>query len=140
MHQVHLSNFLSWLVIKNKSFHPVFKYPYLTKPILENVKLLVAYNLINGYKIDIDEKIPNNWTITVYLKYDSEIKPILTRIKFFSRPGCYRYLTLKKIFPLVKNAPVGSSLFVFSTSSGILTAHECLKKRIGGLLLYHVFV
>lgn len=140
MHQVHLSNFLSWLVIKNKSFHPVFKYPYLTKSILENIKLLSAYNLINGYRVDIDDKIPNNWTITVYLKYDSDIKPVLKQIKFFSRPGCYRYLTVKKIFPLVKTASVGNSLFIFSTSNGILTAQECLKKRVGGLLLYYVSV
>lgn len=140
MHQVHLSNFLNWLVIKNKSFHPFFKYPYLTKQILEHVKLLLTYNLIEGYRIDRDVKIPNNWTITVYLKYNSNTYPVLRQIKFFSRPGCYRYLTLKKIFPLVKTASVGNSLFVLSTSNGVLTAHECLKKRIGGLLLYHVLV
>lgn len=141
MHQVHLSNFLSWVVIKNKSSHPVFKYPYLTKSILAHTKLLLAYGAINGYKVEKDTKLTNNSTITVFLKYDREgIKPVFRQIKFFSRPGCYRYLPFKKIIPLMQTSPSTRSLFIFSTSAGVLTAHECVKKRIGGLLLYYVSI
>lgn len=141
MHHVHLSSFLSWLVIKNKGSHPIFKYPYLTKSILAHVKLLLAYNAINGYKVEIDSRLANNLTITVFLKYDSEgIRPALRQIKFFSRPGCYRYLTFKKIIPLIQSSPVQQGLFIFSTSIGILTANECIKNRVGGLLLYYVAI
>lgn len=102
---------------------------------------MLAYNAINGYKIEIDTKLANNSTITVFLKYDAEgIKPALRQIKFFSRPGCYRYLTFKKILPLLQASPSTQSLFIFSTSLGVLTANECIKNRVGGLLLYYVAI
>jgi len=108
---------------------------------LAHVKLLLAYNAINGYKIEIDTKLANNSTITVFLKYETEgIKPALRQIKFFSRPGCYRYLTFKKILPLLQASPSTKSLFIFSTSLGVLTANECIKNRVGGLLLYYVAI
>lgn len=138
MHSHHLSNFLSWLVIKNKSGSVSFRYKYLTKPILANIRLLLAYNLINGYIIHSTSAILNNQEVTVYLKYVDGV-PVMRGIKFFSRPGCYRYLTVKKIKKINKRDTV-HNFHVVSTSTGVCTAAECLRKGLGGLLLYHVSV
>ena len=139
-HTHNLHNCLSYLVIKNKAGLVSFTYPYLTKQILVHVKLLLSFNFINGYRVDKCKTYPSNYTITVYFKYGLYGKSYLDEIRFFSRPGCYRFLTLKKIKQLVRLKTFRGSFFVVSTSFGVLTALECLQKRCSGLLLYYVSI
>lgn len=136
-HSSHYSNFLSLLIYKNKSGCSSVIYNCLTKLILENVRFLLAYNLINGYTIQRQNHY--NLILTVFLKYEEGVNPVLKGIRFYSRPGCYRFLQLKKIRKLLARDTY-RGLYILSTSYGILTASECLKKRIGGLLLYRVSI
>jgi len=136
-HSSHNSNFLGLLVLKNKSGYFSVTYNCLTKPILSSVRLLLAYNLINGYTVQRQNHF--NLTITVFSKYEEGLVPVLRDIRFFSRPGCYRFLTLKRIKKLVSRS-THHDFSILSTSIGVLTASECLKKRIGGLLICNVSI
>ena len=72
--------------------------------------------------------------IRIYLKYKDE-KSVIRGIKRISKPGRRNYVKRHKI-PRVLN---GLGLAILSTSSGVMTDHECREKGVGGEVLGHVW-
>lgn len=72
--------------------------------------------------------------IRVYLKY-SDDQSVIRGIKRISKPGRRNYVKRDAI-PKVLN---GLGLAILSTSSGVMTDHECREKGVGGEVLGHVW-
>lgn len=68
-------------------------------------------------------------TIRVYLKYSREDKPIILGLRRVSRPGLRRYISAGEAF----RYPFGrQGMLILSTSSGVMTDQEAVKKKVGG--------
>lgn len=72
--------------------------------------------------------------IRVHLKYKDD-QPVIRGIKRISKPGRRNYVKQGAI-PKVLN---GLGLAILSTSSGVMTDHECREKGVGGEVLGHVW-
>lgn len=76
-------------------------------------------------------ELPNNkqGIIKVYLKYSREDSPIILGLVRLSRPGLRKYVSARDAFQY----PFGKQgIMIISTSSGVLTDREAVKKNIGG--------
>ena len=98
-------------------------------------KVLKAEGYIEDLRVVEDEKCPAKKTLHLYLKYDSEGKPILTDIKRVSKPGCRRFEGVDHL-PRILD---GLGVLVLSTSRGILSDREARKQRVGGELVCKVW-
>ena len=72
--------------------------------------------------------------IRVYLKYTGD-QSVIRGIKRISKPGRRNYVKRNAI-PKVLN---GLGLAILSTSSGVMTDHECRERGVGGEVLGHVW-
>ncbi len=72
--------------------------------------------------------------IRVYLKYKDD-QPVIRGIQRVSKPGRRSYVKRGTI-PKVLN---GLGLAILSTSSGVMTDHECREKGVGGEVLGHIW-
>ena len=95
------------------------------------VEILLEEGYIKSFRIYQDNL---QGIIRVYLKYQND-KPVIRGIKRISKPGRRNYVKRDKI-PKVLN---GLGLAILSTSSGVMTDHECRDKGVGGEVLGHVW-
>lgn len=95
------------------------------------VEILLEEGYIKSFRIYQDNL---QGIIRVYLKYKND-KPVIRGIKRISKPGRRNYVKREKI-PKVLN---GLGLAILSTSSGVMTDHECRDKGVGGEVLGHVW-
>ena len=99
---------------------------------LEIIKTIKSGGYIKGYKvIDKDGKKD----IRIYLKYDSQNKPIINGLKRVSSPGRRVYVKKDKI-PKVLG---GLGIAILSTSNGVMTDSACRQTNTGGELLCYVW-
>ena len=73
--------------------------------------------------------------LRVYLKYDSDRRPVITGLQRVSRPSMRVYVGSRKI-PTVRR---GLGVNVLSTSKGILPDRVARKERVGGEILFTVW-
>ena len=95
------------------------------------VEILLEEGYIKSFRIYQDNL---QGIIRVYLKYQND-KPVIRGIKRISKPGRRNYVKRDEI-PKVLN---GLGLSILSTSSGVMTDHECREKGVGGEVLGHVW-
>ncbi len=95
------------------------------------VEILKEEGYIKNFRIYQDNL---QGVIRIYLKYKDE-KSVIRGIKRISKPGRRNYVKRDKI-PRVLN---GLGLAILSTSSGVMTDHECREKGVGGEVLGHVW-
>ena len=95
------------------------------------VEILKEEGYIKNFRIYQDNL---QGVIRIYLKYKDE-KSVIRGIKRISKPGRRNYVKRDKI-PRVLN---GLGLAILSTSSGLMTDHECREKGVGGEVLGHVW-
>ena len=95
------------------------------------VEILLEEGYIKSFRIYQDNL---QGIIRVYLKYKND-QPVIRGIKRSSKPGRGNYVISVKI-PKVLN---GLGLTILSTSSGVMTGHECREKGVGGEVLGHVW-
>lgn len=74
--------------------------------------------------------------LRVYLKYSREDEPIIKGLKRISRPGLRKYYNFDDVKRIVRSQ-VG--LTIMSTSQGIMTDVDALKKQCGGEALCAVW-
>ncbi|MGA1842385.1 MAG: 30S ribosomal protein S8 [bacterium] len=99
---------------------------------LEIIKTIKTGGYIKGYKVtDKDGKKD----IRIYLKYDSQNKPIINGLKRVSSPGRRVYVKKDKI-PKVLG---GLGIAILSTSNGVMTDSACKQANTGGELLCYVW-
>jgi ribosomal protein S8 len=93
---------------------------------LSILKVLYSYGLIQSYTILCKNKV------VVFLR-KSFNKTLTQKIRLVSTPTYKMSFDYKKIALIRKNT---NSLLFFSTDRGLLTASECKKFKIGGVLLF----
>ncbi len=96
------------------------------------VEVLKKQGLIRNFRVVKDNR---QGMMRIYLKYDSDGKPVLTQLKRESRPGLRKYVKVDKI-PEVRT---GFGLAIVSTSQGIMSGGEAKEKRMGGEYLCSVW-
>ncbi len=109
---------------KNLSFHIIF-----TKKNYNTIKVLKNFNVIHDFKLI---KINNFNFIKINLFFYKN-KSICIGIKVISRPA--KTFTISYHSLLLLNKKSGSSIFLISTDKGIISHHEAIKLKIGGILL-----
>ncbi len=102
-----------------------------------NVKVAVAEVLkelgyIKNYKVTSDDL---QGQLRVYLKYDSNNKPVIHEITRVSKPGRRVYVSKDEI-PRVKN---GLGAAILSTSRGVMDDVSARQAQIGGEVLCTVW-
>nr|QXV92940.1 ribosomal protein S8 [Nitzschia anatoliensis] len=88
------------------------------------LKILWDEGFISGYKIS--QQRPNN--IEVFLKYTRTGTPVISSLKFLSKPNQRIYYSSKQIWKLDSS----KTFVIFSTNQGLKSINECKKDRIGG--------
>ncbi len=74
--------------------------------------------------------------LRLYLKYSKDDEPIIRGIQRSSRPGLRKYYDIEDIKRIARNQ-VG--ITIISTSQGIMTGVEALKRQVGGEALCNVW-
>ena len=95
------------------------------------VEILKEEGYIQNFRIYEDNL---QGIIRVYLKYSGD-QSVIRGIKRISKPGRRNYVKRDAI-PKVLN---GLGLAILSTSSGVMTDHECRERGVGGEVLGHVW-
>ncbi len=99
---------------------------------LEVVKILKNEGYIKNFKKTTKENVNH---IRIFLKYDSQDKPVIHGLKKISTPGRRMYVGYKKM-PRIYN---GHGILVVSTSEGVITGRKASEKKIGGELICSVW-
>ncbi len=99
---------------------------------LEIVKILKNEGFIKNFK-KINQE--GNTSIRIFLKYDTNMNPIIHGLKKISTPGRRVYSGYRKM-PRVLN---GYGTLIVSTSSGVTTAKKASEKKVGGELICSVW-
>lgn len=73
--------------------------------------------------------------LTSVIAYDKRV-PVLTDIKIISKPSLRSYVAKAS---LPRSQRPGMGVAIISTSLGIMTAKEAVKKGVGGELLFRVW-
>jgi len=73
----------------------------------------------------------NKKSIELTLSYDEEGKPAISHLSRISKPSRRVYIPLKGMKPVRQ----GYGIMILSTSKGILTDKEAIKKKLGGEIL-----
>lgn len=73
-------------------------------------------------------------TIKIYLKYQNNNQPVISRIERISRPGCRVYVSSDQIRPVLG----GLGINILTTPRGVMTGREARKQRVGGEVLCRV--
>ena len=98
----------------------------LNKSVLEVLK---REGMIEGY--ESHDLGSGKGEIRVGLKYYSSGRPVITKARRVSSPGCRRYYAADKL-PRVSS---GLGIAIVSTSKGVMADHEARKQRVGGEVL-----
>lgn len=99
---------------------------------IEIARILKSEGFISNYKVV--EEVPQS-TLRVFLKYADNGEPVIHGIERISRPG-RRVYRAKDEIPRVLG---GLGLAIVSTSQGILSGAEAVKKGVGGEVLCQIW-
>lgn len=79
-------------------------------------------------------EIPCSNFLKIKLKYNSKGTSCFEDIKILSSSSKICYLSYLQLTKLEQ----GIGVFIVSTNKGLLTGHECLKRKIGGTVFCHI--
>jgi len=96
------------------------------------VETLVHEGFLKDYSVVEQE---GKKVLRVWLKYDSQNRPVISGLKRVSRPSLRVYVGAKEI-PAVRG---GLGVNVLSTPAGILPDREARKRNLGGELILSVW-
>lgn len=117
------------LININKAHKVLFFDLFFTKKTFIYIKLLHRLNYIFNYKLLKKNSTP---FIRIYVYYWNN-NPVGYQFKLISKPSHSFFVSLKSLTLLSKRT--GSSIFLISSSQGLLTHYEAIQKKTGGLLL-----
>lgn len=98
---------------------------------LKIVQIFIKLNLIKIIKNDLNS---NSILITIYFVYLSG-EPVFRSIKNLNKPSKMNIINYKQLSKFNKK---NNSLFLMSTSKGLLTNFEAEKYRIGGNIILKI--
>ncbi len=96
------------------------------------VELLTTEGFLKDYSVV--EQGPHR-VLRVWLKYDSQNRPVILGLKRVSRPSLRVYVGAKDIPPVRR----GLGVNILSTPAGILTDREARKRNVGGEIMCAVW-
>ncbi|MGD0946359.1 MAG: 30S ribosomal protein S8 [Candidatus Binatia bacterium] len=96
------------------------------------VELLTAEGFLKEHSI-IEQS--GHRVLRVWLKYDSQNKPVIAGLKRISKPSLRVYVGAREI-PAVRS---GLGINIVSTPAGIITDREARKRNVGGELMCSVW-
>ena len=98
------------------------------------VKVLEENKVIAGFEvIDLGNNIKQ---IKIEIRFNTVRKNVISDFKIISKPSKRVYLQKDEIRNLVKK--FRASLFISSTSKGVMTASEAIDKGLGGEMLCEI--
>ena len=95
---------------------------------VEVAKILKSEGFISNFKV-VEEGVQP--TLRLYLKYSDDGEPVIHGIERISRPG-RRVYRGKEAIPQVLG---GLGLAIVSTSQGVLSGQDAVRKGVGGEVL-----
>ncbi len=81
----------------------------------------------------IEDVVEEDGIIKVKLSIRSK-QPVLANVKLISRPGLRVYMEVKDL-----GKKRGPSIYLVSSSRGVLTSKEALKQRVGGEVIAEIW-
>ena len=99
---------------------------------VEIARILKSEGFISNYKVA--EEQPQS-TLRIFLRYSDDGEPVIHGIERVSRPG-RRVYRAKDEIPRVLG---GLGLAIVSTSQGVLSGTDAVKKGVGGEILCQVW-
>ena len=126
----HVTDFV--IRIKNAS---LARRKSVTMP-YSNVNKAIAKTLVkSGYLAEIKEgEAEGKRVLLAGLRYESR-KSVVTDVEIISKPSLRTYIGAKDL----GQTKAGSATLVVSTSQGIMTGKEAIKKGLGGELLFRIW-
>lgn len=110
--------------------HKIFSFKIIyTKKNINLIKLFKKLNFISDYLIIHSTK---KLQILIKLKYLKNLK-IIKNFKLISKPSKNHYISLKALKLL--NERTHNSVYLISTSQGIITHFQALRKKISGFVV-----
>jgi ribosomal protein S8 len=108
-----------------------------SKQTLKICKFLYKYGYLSGYNtlVKTNKNGIRSMYIEIYLTYYRN-RPVLGRIFRISHMGHHRYFTCRELRQKIAQDRI---LYIVSTNKGWFTLNDCIKKGIGGELLFGVF-
>jgi small subunit ribosomal protein S8 len=91
-------------------------------------RVLYSQGFIKRFILIEDKK---QGLLRIWLKYDSDGKPIINMIKRVSTPGRREYVNIDKL-PRVRN---NLGIAILTTPKGVMTSGEALRSNVGGEVL-----
>lgn len=105
--------------------------PY-SKVTREIGKVLVKIGYLTASK-DLEKE--GKKIITATIKYEKRL-PVIAGVKIISKPSLRVYGSTKDIVEIEKR---GKKTAIISTSSGVMTGKDAIKKKIGGEILFVIW-
>lgn len=132
LYNYHISYVVNLININNKRKSLFFCVKYTNK-IYKLLKLFKKINFIGEFVL-IKKKIKNKTYLYFNISsfFYKNFK-IINNLKVISKPAVKFFLSLKALKLLSLRS--GKSVYLISTTEGIFTHHDALKKRISGFLL-----
>ncbi|HEY8365743.1 MAG TPA: 30S ribosomal protein S8 [Bacteroidia bacterium] len=108
-----------------------------SKQTLQICKFLYKYGYLSGYNVLVkrNKKGERRMYVEIYLTYYRN-RPVLGRIFRISHMGHHRYFTCRELRQKIAQDRI---LYIVSTNKGWMTINDCIKRGIGGELLFGVF-
>lgn len=95
------------------------------------LNVLINEGYVESYEREYVGKVEY---LKVILKYYMD-KPVITHLKRISKPGCRLYSGFRNL----KKVRGGLGISVVSTSYGVLSNEEAMRRKLGGEVLIEVF-
>lgn len=109
---------------------------FLTKSALEVVYLLTELGYVRGFKF-LNSSYNKSSKVSILLGYYGALsKPLISNFYFYSTPSKQVHISCKDLVKLKARNP--QSLFILSTSLGVVSGSDAISKNLGGLLLCRV--
>lgn len=104
----------------------------LSKLNIEIGKVLIKEEFLEQVK---EESVDNKKMIRVKIKYDKRTPRFIDAV-LISKPSLRNYISAKNIHDVEKR---GRKTLIISTSQGVITGKEAIKKGIGGEVLFAIW-
>jgi len=95
-------------------------------------RILVEQGYIKKYIVIDDGK---QGLIRIWLKYDQDNNPVISKLIRVSKPGLRQYSNVENL-PRVKN---NLGIAILTTPKGIITAREAKRQNVGGEVLCYIW-
>ncbi|MGI9540169.1 MAG: 30S ribosomal protein S8 [Miltoncostaeaceae bacterium] len=126
-----VADMLTRLRNANMALHDTAEMPS-SKLRVEIARVLQEEGYITSYEVQ-DAGVGK--TLVVNLKYDKQRRRVISGLKRISRPGKRVYADRTSIPRVIG----GMGIAILSTSSGVISGHDAVKRGIGGEVLCSVW-